>query len=344
MLSAADHDTALLASLRLMMLSGDWIPVALADRIRKQLPACQLFSLGGATEASIWSIFHPIEHVDPQWVSIPYGKPLRNQTFHVLKNDLAPCPIHTTGKLFIGGAGLAMGYWNDPEQTAARFIRSSADRRTALRHRRPGPLPAGRRHRVPRPRGRPSQTPRLPHRTRRNRSRASQHPQVQSAVALVQTQGGSQRLVAYLVPTKSEPTIHDPAGRQDGVITDKLARIAFTLDQHGRPEISENSKTIELPGGTFDRDREQTFLGRQSYRSFADQPLTMAEFGSWISCLQAMLVDNAPIPKRLYPSAGGLYPVRVYFVFKPNAVEGLDAGAYVYDALAHRLARVGNAS
>ncbi len=122
MLSAADHDTALLASLRLMMLSGDWIPVALAGRIRKQLPACRLFSLGGATEASIWSIFHPIEHVDPQWVSVPYGKPLRNQTFHVLKNDLAPCPIHTTGKLFIGGAGLALGYWNNPEQTAARFI------------------------------------------------------------------------------------------------------------------------------------------------------------------------------------------------------------------------------
>ncbi len=106
-----------------MMLSGDWIPVALADRIRKQLPACQLFSLGGATEASIWSIFQPIEQVDPQWASIPYGKPLRNQTFHILKNDLAPCPIHTTGKLFIGGAGLAAGYWNDPEQTNARFLR-----------------------------------------------------------------------------------------------------------------------------------------------------------------------------------------------------------------------------
>ena len=124
MLSAAGNDAAArLTSLRLMMLSGDWIPVSLADRIRKQLPDCRLFSLGGATEASIWSIFRPIEQVDRQWVSIPYGKPLRNQTFHVLKDDLAPCPIHTTGKLFIGGAGLALGYWNNPEQTQARFLR-----------------------------------------------------------------------------------------------------------------------------------------------------------------------------------------------------------------------------
>ncbi len=343
MLSAADHDTALLASLRLMMLSGDWIPVALAGRIRKQLPACRLFSLGGATEASIWSILYPIEHVDPQWVSIPYGKPLRNQTFHVLKDDLAPCPIHTTGKLFIGGIGLAMGYWNNPEQTAARFITHPLtgerlyDTGDLGRYRPDGAIEfLGREDAQVKLRGFRIELGEI-------EAALAKHPQVHSAVALVQTQGGSQRLVAYLVPTKSEPTIHDPAGRQDGVITDKLARIAFTLDQHGRPEISENSKTIELPGGTFDRDREQTFLGRQSYRSFADQPLTMAEFGSWISCLQAMLVDNAPIPKRLYPSAGGLYPVRVYFVFKPNAVEGLDAGAYVYDALAHRLARVGNA-
>ena len=67
--------------------------------------------------------------------SIPYGTPLRNQTFQVLKEDLSPCPIHTTGKLYIGGAGLALGYWNDPAQTAARFITHPADRGAALRHR-----------------------------------------------------------------------------------------------------------------------------------------------------------------------------------------------------------------
>ena len=95
----------------------------------KQIPACRLYSLGGATEASIWSIFHPIEQVDPQWVSIPYGKPLRNQSFHVLKNDLAPCPIHTTGKLFIGGAGLAAGLLERSGTDRGALHSPPADRR-----------------------------------------------------------------------------------------------------------------------------------------------------------------------------------------------------------------------
>ncbi len=105
------------------MMSGDWIPVSLPNRLRAASPGAAIYSLGGATEASIWSIFFPIDRVDPQWTSIPYGTPLRNQTFHVLKPDLTRCPVHTCGKLFIGGVGLARDYWRNPEQTDARFIR-----------------------------------------------------------------------------------------------------------------------------------------------------------------------------------------------------------------------------
>ncbi|MCA1702566.1 MAG: AMP-binding protein, partial [Actinobacteria bacterium] len=65
-------------SLRLAMLSGDWIPLALPDRIRTQVPGITVVSLGGATEATIWSIWFPVEEVDPEWTSIPYGTPLTN--------------------------------------------------------------------------------------------------------------------------------------------------------------------------------------------------------------------------------------------------------------------------
>ena len=120
--------------------------------------------------------------------------------------------------------------------------------------------------------------------------------------------------------------------------------MAFTLEQHGRPRIAADAGTVALPGGIFDQPRERAFLARQSYRAFARRTLTMAEFGGWIGCLQAMPVDSAPLAKRLYPSAGSLYPVRVYLFVKAGAVEGLEAGAYVYDALAHRLARLGDAA
>jgi pyochelin synthetase len=109
-------------SLRLAMLSGDWIPVTLPDQIHSHVPELTLISLGGATEASIWSIFYPIAEVDQEWASIPYGKPLANQTFHVLDAGLNPCPEWVPGELYIGGAGVAMGYLNDPERTRERFI------------------------------------------------------------------------------------------------------------------------------------------------------------------------------------------------------------------------------
>ena len=110
-------------SLRLIMMSGDWIPVNLPGQIQRALPSSQIISLGGATEASIWSILYPIEKVDPNWKSIPYGKPMLNQTFQVLNQVLAPCPTWVPGSLFIGGIGLAKGYWRDEQKTNASFVR-----------------------------------------------------------------------------------------------------------------------------------------------------------------------------------------------------------------------------
>jgi len=109
--------------IRLAMLSGDWIPLSLKSRLDACLPNAKLVSLGGATEASIWSIFHPFDRIDPSWKSIPYGKPLPNQTMHVLNSRMQPCPVNVTGRIFIGGLGLAQGYLNDEEKTAAKFIR-----------------------------------------------------------------------------------------------------------------------------------------------------------------------------------------------------------------------------
>ncbi|MFE5596592.1 amino acid adenylation domain-containing protein, partial [Streptomyces sp. NPDC056549] len=107
---------------RLVMMSGDWIPVSLPGRIRLLLPDAELWSLGGATEASIWSILHPIGDVADDCVSIPYGKAMRNQRFHVLDASMRPCPVWVPGDLYIAGVGLARGYLNDDAKTRAAFL------------------------------------------------------------------------------------------------------------------------------------------------------------------------------------------------------------------------------
>lgn len=108
--------------LRVALLSGDWILVDLPKRIRQVAPCASVISGGGATEASIWSVVHPIDHVDESWTSIPYGVPLTNQTARV--NDALGYerPDWTIGELYIGGAGVALGYWGDPVRTAEQFV------------------------------------------------------------------------------------------------------------------------------------------------------------------------------------------------------------------------------
>ena len=114
-------------SLRLIMMSGDWIPLDLPHQVRRVLPKANVVSLGGATEASIWSILFPIEKVDPNWKSIPYGKAMLNQSFHVMNQALGPCPTWVPGQLYIGGVGLAKGYLHDEAKTSLSFIADPAN-------------------------------------------------------------------------------------------------------------------------------------------------------------------------------------------------------------------------
>ena len=111
-----------LTSLTKVLLSGDWIPLNLPQEIKEIAEKAELISLGGATEASIWSIYYPIEVVKDEWKSIPYGKPLTNQSFYILDENLNHSPTYAIGNIYIGGIGLAKGYWKDKEKTANSFI------------------------------------------------------------------------------------------------------------------------------------------------------------------------------------------------------------------------------
>ncbi|CAL9626053.1 D-alanine--D-alanyl carrier protein ligase [Streptomyces sp. enrichment culture] len=112
-----------LGGLRLVLLSGDWIPLDLPERVRRAAPKAEVVALGGATEASIWSNYHVVDRIDPSWKSVPYGLPLANQRYHVLDADFADVPHWVPGELFIAGAGLATAYYGQPELTEARFPR-----------------------------------------------------------------------------------------------------------------------------------------------------------------------------------------------------------------------------
>lgn len=112
-----------LESLRLSVLSGDWIPLTLPDRLWAQSPRIRVVGSGGPTETICWSLFQPIGEVDPSWTSIPYGKPITNQRYYIVDSAAYERPLGVVGEMAVASdVGLALGYWNDAERTASRFV------------------------------------------------------------------------------------------------------------------------------------------------------------------------------------------------------------------------------
>ncbi|MGW0555813.1 amino acid adenylation domain-containing protein [Streptomyces sp. NPDC002926] len=128
LLTAADG-APLPETLRLALLSGDWIGLDLPGRLDRATDGrCRLVALGGATEAAIWSNAHEVAVVPAHWRSIPYGRPLANQRFRVVDPHGRDCPDWVPGELWIGGTGVARGYRGDPALTTDHFPRASDGR------------------------------------------------------------------------------------------------------------------------------------------------------------------------------------------------------------------------
>ncbi|WP_313918910.1 non-ribosomal peptide synthetase [Tahibacter sp.] len=121
LLDAAGSAVSEPSSLRHFLLSGDRIPPALPARLKAQFGA-EVTSLGGATEAAIWSVIHPISVDTTGWRSVPYGRPMANQTMYVLDASDRLAAPGVTGQLHIGGIGLSRGYRGDPERTEKQFF------------------------------------------------------------------------------------------------------------------------------------------------------------------------------------------------------------------------------
>lgn len=108
-------------SMHVIFLSGDWIPLKMPDTLKEIFLKSKIIALGGATEASIWSNYHEYKGLKNGWTSIPYGKPLSNQQFYVLDENLEDCPVYCEGNLYISGDGLAKGYLGDEKLTEEKF-------------------------------------------------------------------------------------------------------------------------------------------------------------------------------------------------------------------------------
>jgi amino acid adenylation domain-containing protein/non-ribosomal peptide synthase protein (TIGR01720 family) len=220
--------------LRLVFLSGDWIPVTLPDQVRRAFPAARVIALGGATEATVWSNSFPIGEVDPAWASIPYGRPIPNARYHALDDAFEPCPIGVAGDLYIGGDCLAAGYAGEPALTATKFLPDPFGGEAGARLYRTGDRARFR------PDGNLEFLGRLDHQVKIRGFRIelgeieaalAESPAVRDAVVAARGDGpGGKRLVAYVVPAgEPAPSVGELRSHLAARLPEYMIPAAFVL-------------------------------------------------------------------------------------------------------------------
>ncbi|MFC5743985.1 amino acid adenylation domain-containing protein, partial [Dyella tabacisoli] len=110
-----------LSQLRALIVGGDVLDPHIIGEVLRNHPPKRLINGYGPTETTTFAATYDISQVVPGR-SIPIGRPIGNTRIYLLDGKRQPVPIGVAGELYIGGAGVALGYLNLPELTQERFI------------------------------------------------------------------------------------------------------------------------------------------------------------------------------------------------------------------------------
>lgn len=127
MLLEEQEGRAGIAGLKNLLVGGEPFPPQMIQTLAP-LTQANIFNVYGPTETTIWSLMHALDsnemdhRQDSENVAVPIGTPILNTQIHIVDEKGQEVPTGHAGELWIGGAGLARGYWDRPELTQEKFL------------------------------------------------------------------------------------------------------------------------------------------------------------------------------------------------------------------------------
>jgi amino acid adenylation domain-containing protein len=110
--------------LRYLLFGGEACDPRAVRRVLECGPPEHLLHVYGPTENTTFTTYHEVRDVPSDAVTVPIGRPITNSYVHILTCDRQPVPVGVPGELYIGGPGLALGYYKRPELSAEAFVPS----------------------------------------------------------------------------------------------------------------------------------------------------------------------------------------------------------------------------
>ena len=111
-------------SLRVVLFSGSVIAGRYLRVWQQALPDTVFINQYGPTEATASCTYYIVRDEVTDETVLPIGRPYRNYTVTILHEDNTRAAVGEQGEICITGPSLALGYYNDPERTAASFVQN----------------------------------------------------------------------------------------------------------------------------------------------------------------------------------------------------------------------------
>lgn len=111
--------------LKLVMFSGEVLPIKSLNDWMNHLPEAQFVNLYGPTEITCNCTYYIVDRTFDNAEVLPIGVPFRNtEVFLWNDEEKRRCSVGEIGEILVRGTCLAHGYYNDPERTAAAFVQN----------------------------------------------------------------------------------------------------------------------------------------------------------------------------------------------------------------------------